>query len=300
MGGNAVKISRPVTFEEAKKTIKWIKEEVFPRLTVIPIEDKDTEILGSYGKKKDGATHGDIDIAVLNIPEPNSMPKNVELDLLRLDLEGLGFETKVNYGFRIVSFGCPIGGSKSLENCGEINLNMNDLVQVDLMLTTNLYWSRFIYHSPDFRKEESKYKGYYRNILLMALITEPTKEITKTTEDGEVEEIEVNILRYPFGISRVRKNFMGKKGLLKNGKNVEGFDFFITNDPQEVTDLTVGEHYKPSDINTFEKLWDIVMSPNFKWINKREGIIKRFIECLDEQKLTHPTEIKEYDQNELE
>jgi len=292
MGGNAVK-SRSVTFEEAEKTIKWIRQEVFPRLTVIPIEDKDVEILGSYGKKKEGETHGDIDIAV-------SMPKNIELNLLRLDLEGMGFETKVNYGFRIVSFGCPIGGSKSLENCGEIFPDEKDLVQIDLMLSTNLYWSRFIYHSPDFRKEESKYKGYYRNILLMALITEPTKEITKTTEDGGIEEIEVNILRYPFGVSRVRKNFMGKKGLVKKGKNVEGFDFFITNDPQEVTDLTVGEHYKPSDINTFEKLWDIVMSPNFKWINKREDIVKRFIECLDEQKLVHPIEIKEYVQHELE
>jgi len=128
----------------------------------------------------------------------------------------------------------------------------------------------------------------------MALITEPTKEITKTTEDGGIEEIEVNILRYPFGISRVRKNFMGKKGLVKNGKNVEGFDFFITNDPQEVTNLTVGEHYKPSDINTFEKLWDIVMSPNFKWINKREGIINRFVECLGEQNLSIPKEVEEW------
>lgn len=283
MGGNAVKISRPVTFEEAEKTVEWIKKEIFPRLTVIPIEEKDTELLGSYGKKKIGETHGDIDIAVLNIPDPDSIPKNIELTFLRLDLEGLGFETKVNYGFRIVSFGCPIGGSPNA-----------DIVQIDLMLSTNLYWSRFIYHSPDFRKEESKYKGYYRNILLMALITEPTKEIIKTMEDGGIEEIEVNILRYPFGISRVRKNFMGKKGLVKNGKNVEGFDFFVTNDPQEVTNLTVGEKYKPSDINTFEKLWDIVMSPNFKWINKREGIINRFVECLGEQSLSIPKEVEEW------
>jgi hypothetical protein len=282
MGGNAIQESRSVTLEEAQRTVVWIKKEVFPKLKIIRIEDKDTELLGSYGKKKDGETHGDIDIAVLNIPDPNSAPKNIELNLLSQELEDLGFKTKINYGFRIVSFGCPIWGF------------LKETVQIDLMLTTNLYWSRFIYHSPDFRKEESQYKGYYRNILLMALITEPTKEIIKTTEDGGIEEIEVNILRYPHGVSRVRKNFMGKKGLVKNGKNVEGWDFFITNDPQEVTNLTAGEEYKPSDINTFEKLWDIVMSPNFKWINKREGIINRFIECLGEQNLSIPKEVKEW------
>jgi hypothetical protein len=277
MGGNAIEISRSVTFEEAQATVEWIKKEILPHLK---IEEKDVELLGSYGKKKIGDTHGDIDIAVLNIPELNSIPKNIELNLLSLDLENLGFKTKINYGFRIVSFGCPI--------CGISN---QGTVQVDLMLTTDLYWSRFIYHSPDFRKEESKYKGYYRNILLMALITEPTKEIIKITEDGKIEEIEVNILRYPYGIFRVRKNFMGKKGLLRNGKNVEGWDFFLTNDPQEVTNLTVGKEFKPSDINTFEKLWEIVISPNFKWINKREDIVKRFVECLEEQKLSIPKEV---------
>jgi len=278
MGGNAIQESRPVTFEEALRTVAWIQKEVFPKLKIIKIEEKDTEILGSYGKKKDGETHGDIDIAVLNTPD-ESAPKNIELNLLSQDLENLGFKTKINYGFRIVSFGCPIWGF------------LRENVQIDLMLSTNLYWSRFIYHSPDFRKEESQYKGYYRNILLMALITEPTKEIIKITEDGGIEEIEVNILRYPYGVSRVRKNFMGKKGLVKNGKNVEGWDFFITNDPQEVVNLTVGEEFKPSDINTFEKLWDIVMSPNFKWINKREDIINRFIECLGEQNLSIPKEL---------
>jgi hypothetical protein len=279
MGGNAIK-SRSVTFDEAEATVDWIKEKVLPRLL---IEEKDIELLGSYGKKKDGERHGDIDIAVLNIPDPDGHPKNIELSILESQLEMLGFDTQVNYGFRIVSFGCPIKSKILNETEG--------IVQIDLMLTSNLYWSRFIYHSPDFRKEESKYKGLYRNILLMALVTEPEKQITKETQDGGIEEIEVNILRYPHGIYRVRKNFMGKKGLFKNGKNVEGFDFFITNDPQEVTNLTVGEEYKPSDINTFEKLWDIVMSSNFKWANKRDEIINRYIECLNEQNLTIPEEV---------
>ena len=278
MGGNAVKASRPVTYDEAWWTVKWIKAHILPYMN---FSEEEMSILGSYGKKPDGELYNDIDIAVqINRLEhfPNATQRLSAL------LQTMGYETKLNLGFGICSFGCPIKGDPK-----------NDRIQVDFMLTYNLEWSNFIYHSPNFQKGESKYKGLYRNILLMALITEPEKEIIKTTPDGGIEEIEVNILRYPRGVWRVRKNFMGKKGLVKNGKNVEGSERFVTDNPIEIIDMTVGNDYIPSDIDTFEKLWDIVMSSNFKWINKREGIIKRFIECLDEQKLTHPTEIKEFE-----
>lgn len=278
MGGNAVKISRPVSYDEAWWTVKWLKEHILPYMT---FSLEEISLLGSYGKKPDGELYNDIDIAV-QIPRIEHF-ENATQRLAGL-LEGWGYQTKINPGFGICSFGCPIKGDPK-----------NGYVQVDFMLTYSLNWSNFIYHSPNFQKKESKYKGLYRNILLMALITEPEKEILKTTPDGGVEEIEVNILRYPRGVWRVRKNFMGKKGLVKNGKNVEGSERFVTDNPMELIDMTVGNDYIPLDIDTFEKLWDIVMSPNFKWINKREGIIKRFIECLDEQKLTHPTEIKEFE-----
>jgi hypothetical protein len=277
MGGNAVK-SRPVTFDEAWWTVKWIKVHILPYMN---FSEEEMSILGSYGKKPDGEFYNDIDIAV-QIPRLEHFP-NATQRLAGL-LQQWGYETKLNPGFGICSFACPIKGELK-----------NGHVQIDFMLTYNLNWSNFIYHSPNFQKNESKYKGLYRNILLMALITEPEKEIIKTTPEGGIEEIEVNILRYPRGVWRVRKNFMGKKGLVKNGKNVEGSEIFVTDNPIELIDMTIGSDYIPSDIETFEGLWQIVMAPHFKWINKREGIIKRFIECLDEQKLTHPIEIKEFE-----
>jgi hypothetical protein len=278
MGGNAVKVSRPVTFEEAEETIKWIKKHILPYMN---FWEEDIQILGSYGKKLEGETYNDIDIAV-QIPRLEHFP-NATQRLAGL-LEGWGYQTKMNPGFGICSFGCPIKGDYD-----------NGVVQIDFMLTYNLQWSKFIYHSPDFRKGESKYKGLYRNILLMALITEPEKEFIKMTSEGGIEEIEVNILRYPRGVWRVRKNFMGKKGkLVKNGYNVEGSERFVTDNPMEIIDMTVGSEFIPTDIDTFEKLWDIVMSSNFKWINKREGIINRFIECLGEQNLSLPKEVEEW------
>ena len=274
MGGNAIGISEEITFIEAAITFEWFKKNILPKLD---LEEKDIEILGSYGKKLSADLYGDIDIAVLITSL--KFPENQTAHLLSQKLQYLGYITKLNLGFRIVSFGCPIGGDPS-----------NGFAQLDLMLTPSLEWSKFICYSPNYKLNESRYRGFYRNILLMAIITETQKNIIKTTPDGGIEEIEVNILRYPRGIYRVRKNFMGKKGLVKNGKNVEGFDNFVTNSPIEVTKMTVGD-YKPEDINTFEKLWSILLSPNFKWINRREDITKRYFECLDEQGFPIPKEL---------
>ena len=166
-----------------------------------------------------------------------------------------------------------------------------EYVQIDLMLAPNLEWAKFLYHSPDFTKNESQYKGYYRNILLMAIITETQKKIMKTTPEGGIEEIKVNILRYPKGIWRVTKSFKGKRGLVKNGKNI-GTEYLITDQPGEAVHMTVGLDYRKEDIDTFEKLLCIVKNPYFIWKEKRPQIIERFEECLKEQSLPLPREMQ--------
>jgi hypothetical protein len=280
-GGNAIPESRSVTWEEARGTMDWVYKYVIPFLG---LDKKDVDTIGSYGKKLEGDKHGDIDVAVSAeaLMTKNALKEDDTVQFLANALAEKGLQIKINHGFCIVSFGAPINGDTTQGTC-----------QIDLMITPDLEWSRFIYHSPDFKGNESKYKGKMRNILLMALITETQKDITKRTPDDGVEELETNILRYPKGIFRVRKNFMGKKGLVKNGKNDPNFDEFVTSNPQEVTELTVGEGYKPSDINTFEKLWAVIHSPNFKWKDKLQDILARFSECLQEQGLIFPSEAKE-------
>ena len=278
MGGNAINLCKPITFIEAEKTLLWIKKEIIPS---IDLEDSDIDVIGSFCKKKEGELYGDIDIAVdINSITKKGIEEKESIYYLEGLFKKLEFETKINFGFGIVSAGIPIDGDFS-----------QGLVQVDFMLTPDLNWSKFIYYSPNFRINESQYKGKIRNILLMAIITESQKEIIKYTPDGGIEEIEVNILRYPKGIWRVRKNFMGKKGLIKNGKNVIGTDHLITTNPQKVKELTVGTWYKLEDINTFEKLWEIILSPNFIWKDKRLEIISRYKECLAEQGFEEPKEL---------
>ena len=280
-GGNAIPESRSVTWEEARETVEWVKKEIIPFLN---LNDEDIDLIGSYGKKKEGDLHGDIDVAVSAdaIMDKNAISEDEMVSFIQNALKEKGLQTKINTGFRIISFGAPISGDIDKGLC-----------QVDLMITPSLDWSRFIYHSPDFKKNESKYKGKIRNIFLMAILTETQKNILKRTPEGGVEELEVNVLRYPKGIWRTRKNFMGKKGLVKTGKNLTQYDQFVTSNPQEATELAVGEGYNPSDINTFEKLWTIVTSPGFKWIDKLDEILIRYNECLHEQGLMVPEEAKE-------
>jgi hypothetical protein len=273
-GGSAIPDSRPLTWEEAQKTYSWIQKNVAPELG-LSIDEMD--VIGSYGKKREGETHGDLDIAVSAKALSQKSGTSDILNFVNDILAGMGFQTKVMPGFKQVSAGIPIPGT-------------SDIAQVDFMLSPDLDWSRFVYHSPNFRTEESKYKGVYRNALLMAIITETDKNILKRTPEGDVEELETNVIRYPEGIWRARKSFMGKKGLVKTGQLLKDFDKFVTTNPQEVADLAVGGGYKPEDINTFEKLWNIINSDNYIHKNKMEDILEKFEGNLKSIGISYPKE----------
>lgn len=278
-GGGAIPSSRPISWDEAEALYSWIKKNI---ASDFGIDESDMEVIGSYGKKREGETHGDLDIAVSSeaLAKKNGIDPSEVLDFVNEVLSSLGIETKKMPGFKQVSAGIQIPGT-------------TDIAQVDFMLSPKLQWSKFVYHSPDFRKDESKYKGVYRNALLMAIITESGKEIIKRTPEGEVEELETNVLRYPEGIWRARKNFMGKKGLVKTGQLLRDFDKFITTDPQEVVELAVGKGYTPESISTFERLWHLVTRDNFIHEYVLDDILSKFAINLKSMGLPYPEEAVE-------
>ena len=102
--------------------------------------------IGSIGKKE---FSGDVDIAILQ-----SSPDG-DLEDWKDTFEQLGLKYRIFKGFNQISFGYPFEGQ---------------MVQVDLMLTTDLEWSKFIYYSPNLSTLESKYGGIYRKNLLVSLI----------------------------------------------------------------------------------------------------------------------------------
>jgi hypothetical protein len=275
-GGAAIPSSRPITWDEARDLYVWVKTNIAPELG---IEEGDLEVLGSYGKKEEGQTHGDLDIAVSveALMSRNGLGSDQVLDFVNDALVSMGFETKKMIGFKQVSAGITIPGT-------------SDIAQVDFMLSPALQWSKFAYHSPDFRKGESQYKGVYRNALLMAIITESSKEILKRTPEGDVEELETNVIRYPEGIWRARKSFMGKKGLVKTGQLLKDFDKFVTTDPQEVTELAVGKGYTPESISTFERLWHLINREEFVHFDFLDDILAKFAINLKSMGLPYPKE----------
>jgi hypothetical protein len=88
------------------------------------------------------------------------------------------------------------------------------------------------------------------------------------------------------------KSFRGKlKGRLKNPKKIEGGEKFITNDPQDFIDYTLGKGYTQDQIKTFEALLKIITSPNFPMKDKLPSIKKRFLEYMERTGLPVPLEI---------
>jgi hypothetical protein len=276
--GNSVDNAMPFMQDQVGPTISWVEENVFPKIGLVGLSD-DAAILGSAGKKLADQTSGDIDLAVSADKIAGHLGVSLEKVLFALNdkLKDMGLSTKLAPGFNQVSFGAPIGGDSK-----------NGVGQVDLMLSTDLVWSRFIYHSPDFRTAESKYKGAYRNILLMAAIGKSFFEATKKTDKGETAEYKAYVVRLNQGIVEVRKSFEGKKGLRKTAELLKEYDKLITKEPQGVVDLLFNGGHKPSDIDTYEKLYSLLNSGDFKYPGSMSEIMSDFKKKLEDSGLPLP------------
>lgn len=277
-GGNAVEESRPLTQAEIDKTYAYVIQNVFP---IIGLTEDTAKPIGSFKKKAVDQTSGDIDIAVLadQIASKHGISLDQVLDFMEAALSGAGYHSVKSKGFQQVSIGVPIEGDKK-----------NGIAQIDLMLTDNLEFSTFMYHSPDFTKAESKYKGLYRNILLMNIISNSKRETTKLTDAGEIEEYKSYVLRLNQGVVSIAKSFMGKKGLVKNPTLLKDQDKFITNTPEVITELAFGKDVPPAEIMTFEDIWRRTTDPNFIHKDKLELILKDFNDRILQTKVPIPSE----------
>lgn len=292
-GGAAIKTSRRIREDEFPKTLESIKQILFPILSI----DKDRlndqyTIIGSIGKKKNPEdTSGDLDLGYDSswfAREHNIPVKDVSAFIyatLKNELPALiGFEPEINYlkGLNIVSVGWPINGDAN-----------NGIVQLDLIPISSMEWAEFIYYSPDYKMDESKYKSAHRNWLLAAILA-ARKEVIDNDENGEVMDYNSPVLILSDGLFWHTKSYRGKlKSRLKNPKKIEGSERFVTRDPQEFIDFALGTGYKPSDVKTLEDLLNIIKSPNFELKDRLPEIKEKFIEYLTRANLEIPTEINQ-------
>ena len=151
-------------------------------------------------------------------------------------------------------------------------------------------WARFIFYSPDYRKNESKYKSAHRNWLFQAILS-ALKDVTKKDENGDIVEFDTYALRLSDGIYKNKKTFQGVTKRLKRPDTVKGQSVFVTRDPQELLDLMFGRGIKPEDVKTFEDAWKIVTSPGFEYADRIEEIKQDLIRYLTNAGYVIPTEV---------
>ena len=145
-GGNAVTANpipayiTPLLYKEIEDAI--LKEN--PDIKMVP--------LGSVGKKNDDQFNGDIDIAV-------NIDNKEELNEL-IDKVFPNLEKNPNTTQNIISISYPYNKEGQSGNA-----------QVDFMIVKDIDFAKFFYHSPDFKKNESKFKGATRAKMLSIIVS---------------------------------------------------------------------------------------------------------------------------------
>jgi hypothetical protein len=290
-GGAAIKTSRSIREDEFPKTLDSIKSILFPILGIDPTkEGSQYLVIGSIGKKKNPEdTSGDLDLGYDSSwfsREHGVTPKESSSEIYKLissELpEKLGFDPEINYmkGLNIVSLGWPIEGDFN-----------KGIVQLDLIPVSSMDWAKFIYYSPNYKIAESKYKSAHRNWLLAAILAS-RRMILKVDPSGQILDYDSPVLMLSDGLFWHTKSYAGKiKDRLKNPKKIEGSERFVTRDPQEFIDFTLGPGYNPEEVKTFEQVFSIITDPEFELHGNLGEIKDKFVEYLKRTGLEIPSEI---------
>ena len=261
-GGNAVTANpipayiTPLLYKEIEDAI--LKEN--PDIKMVP--------LGSVGKKNDDQFNGDIDIAIkLN----NKKELSELIDKVFPDLE-----KNPNTTPSIVSISYPYNKEGKSGNA-----------QVDFMIVKDIDFAKFFYHSPNFKKNESKFKGATRAKMLSIIVSCIPVEDAKDEyfEDGKTVKKHWKYTFNTEGVFRQLLDYTGKKGPLKNPKKVKEFEKLIVNDPDNCIKFIFGDNGKIGDCNSAESLWKAVHDKNkFKFQDVVKKIEDRWFDEIEELK----------------
>lgn len=290
MGGNAIKNSVPVQARNARKIALSISESLQNYFNV------PTAILGSVMKKPDYMYCGDIDIAIqLPLTEDNvEQVKQYGLEHLPVN------EVVVSQGLKLVSY-------------GYMDNNTNLVHQVDIMFTENIKYSEFMYYSPDYTKNESRFKGLYRtNLLIICAGNIPLdKNIYPNTyytnEDfdgkytGELKEFYRYTLTYDNGLELRKKSTLGKTRMCKKAYTISKEK--ITDNIMQILTMIFGDNIDYNMSTSYENIIKTLYSPDYKYgMEVRNNILKEFL--LDPRHTKDKdiyidiiSEIKKYDKN---
>lgn len=290
MGGNAIKNSVPVQARNARKIALNISESLQKYFNV-PIT-----ILGSVMKKSDDMYCGDIDIAIQLQWTDDNIKKVKQYGLKHLPVN----EVIISPGLKLVSY-------------GYVDNNTNLVHQVDIMFTENIKYSEFMYYSPDYTKNESRFKGLYRtNLLIICAGNIPLdKNIYPNTyytnEDfngkytGELKEFYKYTLTYDNGLELRKKSTLGKTRMCKKAYTISKEK--ITDNIMQILTMIFGDNIDYNTSTSYENIIKILYSSNYKYGTEvRNNILNEFLTDPRHNKDINIynnliSEIKKYDAN---
>lgn len=279
--------TNPINRENIEATLKFLspivgipyKTEKDSKGNVIRLGLEDSTLgsaaktnAGIFGKKD---IVGDIDIAIDE--------KQIDFDRLVSRLvQKLGPENvdRPRFGQGVIPTKVPVAGDSEL-----------GYVQVDFMFG-NPELLKFTYNSPD-PESNSKYKGVYRNILMSAILQSMRRQV-RDPETQEVIALVGPSLLLNKGIVQQWRHFPLRKdgkGRLTTMKAISRNEFdelypkhkgrekeFTLTSPKEIINFIFpGSSAKPEDIDSFEKLRDLVIKYKPE---QAEDIFNRFITSL--------------------
>lgn len=290
MGGNAIKNSVPVKARNARKIAMNISTGLQNYFGVL------TTILGSVMKKPDDMYCGDIDIAI-QLPWAEDNVERVK----QYGLEHLPIaEVVISQGLKLVSYGYK-------------DNNTNLVHQVDIMFTENIKYSEFMYYSPDYTKNESKFKGLYRtNLLIICASNIPldnnqypntyyTNEDFEGKYTGELKEFYKYTLTYDNGLELRKKSTLGKTRMCKKAYTISKEK--ITDNIMQILTMIFGDNMTVDMSTSYENIIKALFLPDYKYGPEiRNNILNEFLKDPRHNKDNDIyndliSEIKKYDKN---
>jgi len=278
-GGKAVAGVKPIPQKVIKDTIAKLEKDILSKIGLTK-RGVDWELLGSAGKKSSDS--GDLDIAVntLSLIRNNKGLSSFG-DLIAFLKEFLDkHEYTYNHmpGINVLSI--------SFEQAG-----IDDAyVQVDLMPTDDIEFSKWAYWSPEENETKFKKMGLYRNNLLQSIAHESFTEILKQLDDGTPTEVKHVLYSFDKGLYTRVSSYIGKNNKILKNPVVLSREKEIKDVP-EIIKLLLGPNATVKDTNSFETIWKIMKSPKFIHKDKLPQIVKYAIKDLERKEMPIPEEL---------
>lgn len=229
-------------------------------------------LLGSTGKKE---SSGDLDLGFDLTFNKNDISIESAIGQLYDYIKSISqSEVKINeFTHDMIHFGFP-----QYDKHGNL---IGKTVQVDILFTVTPEFCKFYMYSPS--EKESSFKGAHRNDLLRAIAKVISFQPTKIDDNGNLLTwIQFDLCSN--GMFNCVKTIVDENdNHLKWGNTDEDLEIgyaadlskkLISADPNEVIKYLIGNKYKISDIDTFEKLLNIIEHDNdFKFSFIKDKIL---------------------------